>query len=76
MKDPEIQTKVVHSQTKQAWNVVCENIGKKYKIARVPYFVTDKGENDITSFRNKTEAFDHAQFISYCFNHSKQIIEL
>lgn len=70
MKDPKIKTRVVHSQTKSAWNIIGEKLGGKYKIARVPYvcindqYVTDK---------NRVEAFEHAEFISYCFNHSDAI---
>jgi len=73
MKNPKIKTRVVHSQTKSAWNVVGESLGCKYKIARVPYFVT---EDDVISERNRKEALEHAEFISYCFNKSDQIIGL
>ncbi len=31
MINPKIKTKVVHSQTKSAWNIVGENLGGKYK---------------------------------------------
>jgi hypothetical protein len=67
MKNPKIKTKVVHSQTKSAWNIVGETLGGKYKIARVPYLVF---ENQELSDRNRLEAFEHATFISYCFNNS------
>jgi len=70
MKNPKIKTKVVHSQTKSAWNVIGESIGKKYKIARVPYLIIDNVE---LTERNRLEAFSHAEFISYCFNHSDLI---
>lgn len=60
-----IRTRVVHSQSKDAWNVVGDTPGCKYKIARVPYVVVE-GEDVITT-RNKAEAMIHAQFISYCF---------
>ena len=33
----EMKTKVVHSQSKNAWNVVNTELGGKYKIARIPY---------------------------------------
>lgn len=65
MKNPKIKTKVVHSQTKSAWNVIGENLGGKYKIARVPYVCV---ENENVTDRNRIEAFEHATFISYCFN--------
>ena len=70
MRNPNIKTKVVHSQTKAAWNVVGESLGGKYKIARVPYLTID---NQTISDRNRREAYDHASFISYCFNQSDQI---
>jgi len=71
MKNPKIKTRVVHSQTKSGWNVVGESLGGKYKIARVPYLVMDNQE---LSERQRTEAFEHAAFISYCFNKSDEII--
>jgi hypothetical protein len=30
MENPKIKTRVVHSQTKSAWNIVGENLGGKY----------------------------------------------
>jgi len=71
MKDPNIETKVVHSESKPAWNVVGTNIGKKYKIARVPYFTGSTEEVDKI---NRIEAKNIADFISYCFNNSKKIL--
>lgn len=64
MKNPNIKTKVVHSQTKAAWNIVCTTLGGKYKIARFPY-LTDAA---------RKETFDHAEFVSYCFNNSDTIL--
>jgi hypothetical protein len=67
MKYPDNKTKVVHSQSKTAWNVVGIEFGRKYKIARVPYIeCEDKNVTDV----NRNEAFEHAKFISYCFNNS------
>jgi hypothetical protein len=68
---PRIRTKVVHSKTKDAWNVVGTNLGGKYKIAGVPYVVTS--DKNITE-REKAEAKHHAEFISACFNNSGLII--
>lgn len=68
---PNIKTKVVHSRTKDAWNVVGTSLGEKYKIARIPY--TFMSENCITSVRNKAEALEHAMFISYCFNYPEKV---
>lgn len=72
MKNPNIKTKVVHSKTKKAWNVVGEKYMSKYKIARVPYL----GINDeIADKKFKKEAYEHAEYISYCFNNSDQILK-
>jgi len=64
MKNTKFKTKVVLSQTKLAWNVINE-MGGKYKIARVPYvgIRSEEGDN-----MNMAEAFEHATFISDCFN--------
>lgn len=70
MKNPKIKTRVVHSQTKSAWNIVGKNLGGKYKIARIPYIALQ--EDDLTE-GNRKEAFEHAEFISYCFNQSDTI---
>ncbi len=72
MKDPEIKTAVVHSESKDAWNVIGRTLGKKYKIARVPYLAT---ENKKLTAIAKAEAKNHAEFISFCFNNSDKIIE-
>lgn len=72
IKNPKIKTKVVHSQTKASWNIIGEELGSKYKIARVPYIVLDSQE---LSDRNRIEAFEHATFISYCFNNSDTICD-
>ena len=65
MKQPNIKTKVVHSESKTAWNVVSIELGSKYKIARCPYHVCDI---DNISEMNRKEALQHAKYISYCFN--------
>jgi hypothetical protein len=46
-----MHTKVKHSLSKSAWNVIGTNIGGKYKIARVPYLVIPHSE--ILSEREK-----------------------
>jgi len=72
--DPKIKTNVVHSQTKSAWNIVgVSPLGGKYKIARIPYFVSG---NDKIDENNRVEALEHAQFISYCFNNSQDIVKI
>lgn len=72
MKNPKIKTRVAHSESKSAWNVIGTDLGSKYKIARCPYMVTD---DDILNEREKKEAFEHAEFISWCFNNSDNIIK-
>lgn len=65
MENPNIKTKVLHSKSKDAWNIVGTELGKKHKIARIPYLITG---NEIIDKREKDEALNHAQFISECFN--------
>jgi hypothetical protein len=60
-----IATKVVHSQSKSAWNVVGTKWGGKYKIAIVPY--VPSSDEDVTLL-NRQEAYTHAMFISNAFN--------
>jgi len=54
MENPKIKTKVVHSQSKTAWNIIGERLGGKYKIARIPYLVVD--DSEILTTKNKYEA--------------------
>lgn len=72
MEHPNIKTKVQHSKSKQAFNVVSTELGKKYKIARIPYVVV-KGD-EITSTNEKSEALRIANFISYCMNNKDKVI--
>ena len=72
MEKINIKTKVVNSQSKTAWNIIGEQVGGKYKIARIPYLVVEDCEALTT--KNKYEALLHAQFISKCFNNSDKII--
>ena len=67
MEDPKIKTKVVHSLSKNAWNVIGTKLGAKYKIARVPYVIHN---HDVIDENNKQEALTHANYISHCFNNS------
>lgn len=71
MENPKIKTKVVHSQSKPAWNIVGISLSGKFKIARIPYLVT---QNEIVDVKEKSEALLHAEFISKCFNSSDEII--
>lgn len=61
-----IITKVIHSESKSAWNIVGTRMGDKHKIARVPYY-TAPDDAELTR-RNKEEAYEHAAFISQSFN--------
>jgi len=73
MEKPNIKTKVVHSKSKTAYNVIGISLGSKYKIARIPYLVNS---NLSEQWNNKEmdEAKKHAEFISNCFNNSSKII--
>lgn len=73
MQNPNIKTKVVHSQSKDAWNVVGTRLPSKFKIARIPYLKTG---NKITDTREKAEALLHAEYISRCFNRSDEIMSI
>lgn len=73
MENPNIKTKVVHSQSKIAWNVVGTSLSGKFKIARIPYLLTD---SEILNTKEKNEALIHAQFISKCFNNSQKILKI
>ena len=72
MKNPNLNTRVVHSQSKSAWNIIGCNTGFKYKIARIPYYVT---ENEQTTEINRLEAYEHAEFINYAFNNAQKVIK-
>ena len=61
-----IETKVVHSASKNAWNIIGTRWGGKYKIARIPYIYLE--QNAPFYERKKQEALEHAQFISDAFN--------
>lgn len=74
MENINIKTKVVHSESKTAWNVIGESLGGKYKIARIPYLVIK--DLEITNTLRKAEALNHALFISKCFNKSDSILPL
>ncbi len=73
MQNSKIKTKVVHSQSKPAWNIIGIELGGKFKIARIPYLVVE--DSEILTTKNKYEALDHAEFISKCFNNSDAILK-
>jgi hypothetical protein len=64
-------TKVKHSESKSAWNVIDTEAGNTYKIARIPYnFV---GDNEILTTQNKFWALERARFIDWCFRNSDKL---
>jgi len=72
MKNPNIRTRVVHSQSKSAWNIIGMEVGKRYKIARIPYLIT---EDTLLNIKDQQEAYNIAEYISYCFNNSNEILK-
>jgi len=64
-----METKVVHSQSKDAWNIIGELIGHDYKIARFPYLTVP--DSDILTTRNKANALERAMFVSKCLKDYK-----
>ncbi len=56
-----MKTEVVHSLSKNSWNVHGTILGDKFKICRVPYIVT--GDSIIDTIK-KHEALQIALFIS------------
>lgn len=74
MENPKIKTKVVHSESKNAWNIIGISLAKKYKVARIPYLIIKDCPN--LNETRKQEALIHAEFISRCFNKSDSLMEL
>jgi hypothetical protein len=72
MKTPNLKTKIVHSQSKPAWNIIGDVLGGPYKIARIPYVPTGNEELDSRTIK---EAFELAEYISYCLNNPSKIIQ-
>lgn len=68
-----IKTKVVHSKSKDAWNVINTTLGLKYKIAIVPY--TTCGNEEIDK-KEKKQALIHAEYISDCINNFENFTEI
>lgn len=60
-----IKTKVVHSKSQFAWNVINTVLGGKRKIAVVPYVAIDI---DNENYPMRKEAKEIADFISNSFN--------
>lgn len=58
--------KVVHSQTKAAWNIVGTQPGQRHKIARLPY-QTDASDADWVK-RERKEQYEMAVFLAEQIN--------
>lgn len=69
MGKSKITVEVKHSRSKNAWNILGTKLGAKYKIAIVPY--VSLGHCEIQDTKNKAEALEHAELISFCFNNQK-----
>jgi len=64
-------TKVKHSESKPAWNVIGTTLGGKHKIARVPYVVIMDDDEKVRKVFNeyeKQQAHKIARFISRALN--------
>ena len=72
MENPKITTKIKHSESKSAWNVIGTKLGGKYKIARVPYVKVE--DSTFITECNSLEAKKHAEWISFCFNNADRIL--
>jgi hypothetical protein len=72
MENPKINTKIKHSESKSAWNVIGTKLGGKYKIARVPYIKVE--DSTFITECNSLEAKKHAEWINFCFNNSDRIL--
>lgn len=68
-----LETKVVHSESKDAWNVVSKRLGAIYKIARIPYTLIGDKKFDV---KEMSETLDYAKFISKCFEYSEEIFKI
>lgn len=58
-----MKTKVKHSESKSAWNIVGDELGGKFKIARIPYFIDNRLSEELNAL-NRKEALEIANFIS------------
>jgi len=74
VENPKIKTKVVQSESKDAWNIIGISLAKKYKVARIPYLIIKDCPN--LNETRKEEALRHAKFISECFNKSDKIVHI
>lgn len=66
-------TKIVHSESKPAWNIINTRLGGLRKLATVPY--TEVADEDLQE-QLKKEAYERAAFISACFNNSLRVCKI
>ena len=66
------ECKVVHSESKSAWNVVGTVAGGKYKLARVLYNV-DSRMSDELNMRERKEALEIAKFTAQSLKRARDI---
>ena len=59
--------RVVHSESKTAWNIIGTIAGSKYKWARVPY-LNDDGFSEDFNTKQKAKALHLAEFIASQIN--------
>ena len=60
--------KIKHSESKNAWNIIGDIAGGKYKIARIPYHQNEEKGMEMHNTRQKADALNDAEFISFCLN--------
>ena len=61
-----MNVKVIHSESKPAWNIVNTILGGKYKLVNVPYVRT--GVDPEVASANKEEARKLANYLANCIN--------
>lgn len=69
--DP-IKTKIIHSKSKNAWNVVGTTLGGKFKIASFPYPAESGTDKETLSINKatKNEAYKLAKFVKFCLGNT------
>jgi hypothetical protein len=67
--------KIKHSESKNAWNIIGNIAGGKYKIARIPYQQDNNKGMEMYNTRKKADALNDAEFISFCLNNKQSILE-
>ena len=63
MENPKIKVKIVHSQSKPAWNIIGNKLGYKYKISYIPKIDFEIGLTDTIIKRRRKDVYEET-FIS------------